>query len=74
MLDGGACGTIEELARREKVKRGYMSRVLRLMRLMRGVVQAILNGRQREEMRLEDLLEGFPVDWKVDRTRLRFVA
>jgi hypothetical protein len=35
MLDGGAGGTIEELALREEVKRGYMSRVLRLMRVTR---------------------------------------
>ena len=30
MLDDGVCGTIEELARRERVNRGYLSRVLRL--------------------------------------------
>ena len=29
-LTTGVCGTIEELAQREKVNRGYMSRVLRL--------------------------------------------
>jgi hypothetical protein len=33
MLDEGACGTIEELAKREKINRGYMSRLLRLILL-----------------------------------------
>ena len=28
MLDYGVCGTIEELAKRERVNRGYMKRVV----------------------------------------------
>jgi len=63
MLDVGVCGTIEELARRERVNRGYMSRVLRLTLLAPDIVEAILDGRQPEGMRLEDLLDGFPVEW-----------
>ena len=38
MLDDGVCGTIEELARRERVNRGYLSRVLRLTLLAPDVV------------------------------------
>ena len=64
MLDEGVCGTIEELARRERVNRGYMSRVLRLTLLAPDIVEAILDGRQPEGLRLEDLLEGFPVEWQ----------
>ena len=63
MLDDGVCGTIEELAGREKVNRGYMSRVLRLTLLAPEIVEAILDGRQLEEMRLEDLLPGPPLEW-----------
>ena len=63
MLDEGVCGTIEELARREKVNRGYMSRVLRLTLLAPELVEAILDGRQPSGLRLEDLLEGFPFQW-----------
>jgi hypothetical protein len=67
MLDDGVCGTIEELAKREGVNRGYMSRVLRLTLLAPDIVEAILDGRQPEGMRLEDLLEGPPAEWDEQR-------
>jgi len=70
MLDEGMCGTIEELARREKINRGYMSRVLRLTLLAPDIVEAMLDGRQPAGMRLEDLLEGFPVEWEAQRDAL----
>ena len=63
MLDEGICGNMVELAKFERVNRGYMSRVLRLTLLAPEIVEAILDGRQPEGLRLEDLLEGFPVDW-----------
>ena len=71
MLDEGVCGTIEELAKREKINRGYMSRVLRLTLLAPDIVEAILDGRQPEAMRLEDLLEVLPAEWEPQRTCLR---
>ena len=37
--------------------------MLRLTLLAPDIVEAILDGRQPEGMRLEDLLEGFPVEW-----------
>jgi hypothetical protein len=70
MLDDGACGTIEELAKHEKVNRGYMSRVLRLTRLAPDVIEAILDGRQGPEVTLAKLLEGFPLGWAEQRTHL----
>ena len=70
MLDDGVCGTIKELAERERVNAGYMSRVLRLTLLAPDIVEAILDGRQPEEMRLEALLEGFPVEWDGQRKSL----
>jgi len=60
MLDDGVCGTIEELARRERVNRGYLSRVLRLTLLAPDGVEAILDRGQPDGTRLEDLLDGFP--------------
>jgi ParB-like chromosome segregation protein Spo0J len=63
MLDEGVCGTIEELAKREGVNRGYMSRVLRLTLLAPEIVEAVLDGRQPQGRQLDDLLAGFPLHW-----------
>lgn len=57
-LDEGVCRTIEELAKRVRVNRGYMSRLLRLTLLAPDAVEAILNGRYPDETRLEELLGG----------------
>ncbi len=70
MLDEGVCGTIEELAKREGVNRGYMSRLLRLTLLAPDLVDAILEGRQPEGLRLEDLLAGFPLEWEGQRAHV----
>ena len=44
-----------------------MSRVLRLTLLAPDIVEAILDGRQPEGMRLADLLDGFPLEWEGQR-------
>jgi hypothetical protein len=67
MLDEGVCGTIEELARREKINCSYICRVLGLTLLAPDLVEATLDGRQPERMRLEVLREGFPVGWEAQR-------
>jgi hypothetical protein len=64
MLDTSVHATLEDLARAKGVAPSYVSRVLRLTLLAPEIVEAILDGRQSEGMRLEDLLEGVPADWK----------
>jgi hypothetical protein len=49
MLDEGVCGTMEEPAKREKVIRGYMSRVLRLTLLAPEFIESILEGGTRRD-------------------------
>jgi hypothetical protein len=70
ILDEGVVATIEELARRERVTRGYMSRVLRLTLLAPDIVEAILDGRHFEGLRLEELLEPLPPEWVAQRAWL----
>jgi hypothetical protein len=41
----------------------YLSRVLRLTLLAPEIVEAILDGRQPAELKLNDLLKGFPMEW-----------
>jgi hypothetical protein len=69
MLDEGVCGTIEELAIRERIDRAYLSRMLRLTLLATDIVEKILDGRQPEGMRLEDLWNAVPAAWEEQRSR-----
>jgi hypothetical protein len=57
-------GTLVDLAKAKGVAASYVSRVLRLTLLAPEIVEAILDGRQPVELQLDDLLEGFPVDWE----------
>ena len=59
--------TMEDLAQAKRVAPSYVSRVLRLTLLAPEIVEAILDGRQPEEMQLDDLLEGFPLEWDAQR-------
>ena len=64
MLDTGVHATLEDLARAKGVAPSYVSRVLRLTLLAPEIVEAILDGRQPAELQLDDLLEGFPLEWE----------
>jgi hypothetical protein len=35
-----------------------------------GIVEAILDGQQTAELRLDDLLEGFPLEWSRQSERM----
>ena len=67
MLDEGVHATIEDLARAKGVNATYVSRILRLTLLAPGIVEAILDGRQAAELQLDDLLQGFPLEWEEQR-------
>ena len=67
MLDEGVHATLEDLARAKGVDATYVSRVLRLTLLAPEIVEAILDGRQPAELQLDDLLEGFPLEWEGQR-------
>jgi hypothetical protein len=65
--------TLEDLARAKRVHVTYVSRVLRPTLLSPEIVEAILDGRQPAGLQLDDLLEGFPLEWgqQLDRTKTR---
>ena len=68
-LEFGRHASINELAKADKIDRGYVSKVLRLTLLAPDIVEAILAGRQPEGLKLADLLEPFPVEWAEQRER-----
>jgi len=67
LLETGVYGTIEEIAKAEKINPSYVSRVLRLTLLAPAIVESILDGRQPAEMTLAVLMEPFPVGWNEQR-------
>lgn len=71
MMEAERYGTIDELAAAEKINSSYVSRLLRLTLLAPDIVEAILNGRQPEEMMLPALMEPFPMEWSDQRMRFR---
>ena len=64
MLEGGEYGSIEELARAERINPSYLARVLRLTLLAPEIVESILDGRHDpERVALERLMRPFPALW-----------
>ena len=69
MLEGGAYGTVAEMADAERISRSYVSRILRLTLLAPDIVERILDGRP--SAGLPQLLRPFPVEWERQRARFR---
>jgi hypothetical protein len=63
MLDTGVHETVEDLAAAKRVASSYASAILRVTLLAPEIVEAILDGRQRADLQLDHLLEGFPLEW-----------
>ncbi|MEI6159587.1 MAG: hypothetical protein WCP77_07125 [Roseococcus sp.] len=74
MLESGRFATINELAAAEKINSSYVLRLLRLTLLAPDIVEAILDGRQPEEMTLPGLMEPFPVEWERQRSPIHSAA
>ena len=67
LLDEGPHATLDDLARAKGVAASYVSRVLRLTLLAPEIVEAILDWRQPADVGLDDLLNGFPLEWEGQR-------
>jgi hypothetical protein len=69
LLEGGAYGTLAELADAERISRSYVSRILRLTLLAPDIVERILDGRSTPG--LAQLMKPFPVEWERQRQDLQ---
>lgn len=67
MLESCEFATIAELAEYEGIAPSYMTRVLRLTLLAPEIVDAILDGKQGQEVTLKRLMTPFPVEFKKQR-------
>jgi hypothetical protein len=71
LLNEGRYASISEMAKSEKIERGYLGSLLRMTLLAPDIVEAILDGRQPAELGLPGLLAPLPVEWGRQRGSLR---
>ena len=70
LLDESCYASISEMAKAEKIERGYLGSLLRLTLLAPDIVEAILHGRQPAALGLQGLLGAVPADWSGQRQAL----
>jgi hypothetical protein len=63
MLESSLFASVRDLAKAEKINESYLCRVLRLTLLSPRLTEAILNGRQPQDMDLAQLLKSLPIEW-----------
>lgn len=64
MLESKLFASVRDLAKAKKINEAYLGRVLRLTLPSPKITEAILSGRQREELELAELLKPFPIEWQ----------
>lgn len=67
MIEQGDFPSITEVAKTEKVNQSYACRLLRMTLLAPDIVRKILDGRQGDEVSINDFAGGFPVEWSKQR-------
>ena len=72
LIESGQVATVTELARTLKFSFQYTKRILSLVNLSPGVVEAIVYGREPDGLSLQRLVNGFPDDWEEQGQKLRF--
>ncbi len=70
LLDKGRYVSISEMAAAEKIERGYLGRILHLTLLAPDIVEAILDGREPDDLAVPQLLDPVPADWSEQRQAL----
>lgn len=70
MLESGEFASISELAEHEGIAFTYMARVLRLSLLAPDIVEAILDGRQGQEVTLAHVMDPLSIVWSDQRAYL----
>ena len=67
MLDQGRYASISEMAKAERIERGYLGALLRLTLLVPDIIDSMLDGRASRSILLPALLEPVPVAWACQR-------
>ncbi len=67
ILDAGEVGSIRELAKRLRVDRSYVARILRLTLLAPDIIETILAGKEPSGLSLARLTKTLPILWDEQR-------
>ena len=70
MLDKGRYASISEMAKAERIERGYLGSLLRLTLLAPSIVKEILDARASDGAALQTYLEPIPEGWEQQRHHL----
>jgi hypothetical protein len=70
LLDERRYASISEMAGAEKLERGNLGTLLRLTLLAPDIVEAILDGREPDDLAVPELLDPVPADWSEQRQAL----
>ena len=70
LLEDGTVASVSDIARVEKIDRGYAGSVLRLTLLAPEIVEAILEGRAGQAATLPRLIEPWPIIWQDQKATL----
>ena len=75
LLDEGRYPHVGDLARKQKLERGWISEILRMTLLAPDIITAIVEGRQPRHINLHALrgrIDVIPRDWNEQRRMLGF--
>ena len=70
LLHRGIYSSITEIAKAVKIRKSYVSRILRLAQLAPDIVEAILGGWADQRVMLERLERPLPLGWEEQRREL----
>jgi hypothetical protein len=70
LLEEGRYASLSEMAKAEKIDRGYLGRMLRLTLLAPDIVEAVLDGRQPADIGLPTLLKQQLRRWDEQRSEI----
>jgi len=71
MLDEGVYATVSEIGDVENISKSYVSRILRLALLAPDIIEAVLAGRVKHGMMLEQFERPLPASWEEQRQLIR---
>ena len=71
LLDGSA-RSMTDLAKRSNVTQRYVAHLIKLAFLAPDIIQAIFRGDVPQDLSLDQLKAGFPLDWDEQRKVLGF--